>query len=1067
MDWLQIALFPPGLTSSVITTVWIGVFVVVFFNLRLGWVLSGLVVPGYLVPLLMVKPWSVAVIVAEGILSYAIVWLLSSPGARLGGYTSFFGRDRFFALTLVSVIVRVLSDGWLLPSLAAALESAGYTTFDYRSNLQSFGLVIVALIANQFWKTGLWRGLMPLTVTVGLTYLIVRYLLVPLTNYDVSNVAFMYEDLASSIVASPKAYIILLTTAFVASRMNLVYGWDFSGILLPSLLALQWFQPEVILITFIEALIILSLGRVLLATPLFAQTTIEGGRKLLLFFNIGFAYKFILGYGLLLVAPLHKPTDYFAFGYLLSTLLAIKMHDKDIAIRLTRATVQTSLVAVLLASLLGFGLTLLPLRSDSVAVDTALAEIAELPSRETRPLAEVLRRDKLLLYAGRRASAEPTALDLDRFVEALDRLDSAGMPAPAELAAARRTLAELGYELQIVEQRYLYLREQAARGWGLYVLDTQAVSDLIIESPTAGRQRGVAEAAAALFERYQARGLALAGSIPAIAGERFDPLRNPQTLFAAFHRRLGLRNALQIQVRGRASALVEAAREAPASAATVLWVKSQPPAALDLVDIRGLFGAFDLRLDSPEFANRQREESRAGFAELVMSPQGLTTLLARQSVSIDRLRRTVSERRIEGYLNEWLYSGKTRIAPRASEAYVVPSFEQLLFLDEELLTPLLALIREGYQDGRWSEPALEELRTLAAVADVFDYELIFYTDSSTQQEFLILSEREDYAPSRFWGLYIFRLGAAEDLLVEVPRPLYERGSFEFGQYVASRMNAAVLAIAGAHPEANRDRSSDVILGANQRTLFNLVNQVWLRERERENRSSLLVQIRAFGSRRNRPQARADVLVAPRASIATADAQPRTTALVERLNRDGLDTETVAGDATTAGYEINQQPQAGYAQAAVNTELVSLWLSSETRFGFKAQVENHPQSDQFRALDIPTRDEDVLRLATTAAARRCAIPPALDQAVLAYQQQASIVALRQAQRATGGLQLARLLDRDTQRAFLLVAEPSGRVCALFNLSPRATTTLSGSGRDTLQRFLDTGAARWLPVEPEAP
>src|SRR3546814_12285958 len=33
-----------GLASSVITTVWVGVFVLCFFNLRFGWVLSGLAI---------------------------------------------------------------------------------------------------------------------------------------------------------------------------------------------------------------------------------------------------------------------------------------------------------------------------------------------------------------------------------------------------------------------------------------------------------------------------------------------------------------------------------------------------------------------------------------------------------------------------------------------------------------------------------------------------------------------------------------------------------------------------------------------------------------------------------------------------------------------------------------------------------------------------------------------------------------------------------------------------------------------------------------------------------------
>ena len=46
-----IDVFPHGaLANSVTTCVWIGIFVVVFFNLRFGWALSGLVVPGYLAP---------------------------------------------------------------------------------------------------------------------------------------------------------------------------------------------------------------------------------------------------------------------------------------------------------------------------------------------------------------------------------------------------------------------------------------------------------------------------------------------------------------------------------------------------------------------------------------------------------------------------------------------------------------------------------------------------------------------------------------------------------------------------------------------------------------------------------------------------------------------------------------------------------------------------------------------------------------------------------------------------------------------------------------------------------
>ena len=71
-DLFSLPLFPQGsLASSVVTTVWVGVVVFSLMNLRLGWTFSGLVVPGYLVPLVIVKPWAAGVIVVEALLTHA------------------------------------------------------------------------------------------------------------------------------------------------------------------------------------------------------------------------------------------------------------------------------------------------------------------------------------------------------------------------------------------------------------------------------------------------------------------------------------------------------------------------------------------------------------------------------------------------------------------------------------------------------------------------------------------------------------------------------------------------------------------------------------------------------------------------------------------------------------------------------------------------------------------------------------------------------------------------------------------------------------------------------------
>ena len=255
-------IFPEGsLAVSLITTVWIGLFVICFFNLRLGWNISGLIVPGYLVPLLILKPWSAVAIIIEAAFTYLAVKGFSKLGERTGLYSELFGRDRFFAILLVSVGARLLFDETIFPYVTSLLSQYFEIEFRYRDGLYSIGLVIVALTANQFWNSGLKRGIFQLTITLVVTFIIVKYVLIEFTNFKLSEVANLYENLATSILASPKAYIILITTAFIASRMSSTYGWEFSGIAIPALLALLWYYPWEIFISITEAIIIYVIAK--------------------------------------------------------------------------------------------------------------------------------------------------------------------------------------------------------------------------------------------------------------------------------------------------------------------------------------------------------------------------------------------------------------------------------------------------------------------------------------------------------------------------------------------------------------------------------------------------------------------------------------------------------------------------------------------------------------------------------------------------------------------------------------------------------------------------------------
>jgi hypothetical protein len=1050
VDLFPLDIFPQGsLSSSIIPVVWVGMSVVCFFNLRLGWMLSGLVVPGYLVPLMLLKPWAAGVVLIEGVLTYFLVWLVSEFLSRWALWCSFFGRDRFFALLLCSIVVRLVFDGWLLPELGAWATAYWHIAFDYRNNLHSFGLIIVSLIANQFWKTGFVKGLIPLAVTLILTLLVVRYGLMELTNFSLSNISYLYEDMATSILATPKAYIILVSTAFLASRMNLYYGWDFNGILIPSLLALQWYQPLKILATIVESGIILWLAILLLKTPLLSKMTIEGARKLLLFFNISFVYKIFLGYAFLRWFPALKVTDYFGFGYLLSTLMAVKIHDKAIFARLTRATLQTSLTAVAAASLIGFALTLLPISKLFTPSENTVILPNPIPS-EPQNLASLLQQEQVDMYQSKLTDrfVSPLAAEIEVFTRALIHIqDYLKQPDSLELQEAAADLKKVGYRLERVSNgRYLVLHEQTpARGWGVYVFDTQAPSKLALEIPAPLEEAGIFDAGVGLFYGFGARSLAISGGGSKRDQVSADVLKNPQSFFQVFHRVINRHDSLQLrtfsaemapQVAGvHPSGDVQELKGLTSS----LWVKERLPDSLDVAKLKQLLNHYDINWNEPPFRNQQRDLSRYGFAELVLSQQDLpkllfSSLLLTPKAKVQTVEQTLS---IEGYLQEWILNRKQYIAPKGSQLYHPPKQEELLFFDDQVLTPLLKIIRlAGLAQGSFSAYN-DQLQTIAQAADTIGYQLIKYRDSITQQDYFVLAEQDD-KPLRYWGMYVFRLGVGNRYVVQIPRPLYEINTFEYGLALFERLQAQALMIGATHPYANFDGSADLINPDNKLSVFNLVNQVLLREAH--DAELMLINARAFSYRIDRPFSNADVIFSQAEGVVTREQMeslPRD--LLNRLESDGMNVQLIDGSEQTSGYEVGSTAQAFYLEATANKKFVILWLSPNARAGFRQQSENILQSAQFGSLNIRSSDQELgsyLSQQHSFSAdtmldesfRATLTQYISDQDVLRLQQVLSIAENK-------GYLISRIIDRNSKQAFLLIQDTVGVPIALANLTPR--------------------------------
>ncbi len=1079
MDLFPLTLFPEGsLASSVITTVWIGVTVVAFFNLRFGWVLSGLVVPGYIVPLLLVKPMAAAVVFTEAVVTYFTVWGISEFLSRLGYWSSLFGRNRFFALVLISIMVRVLFDGWILPEFGQWLHDAHGLVFDYRNNLHSFGLIIIALIANQFWKTGFFRGLMPFVVTVGITLLLVRFGLMTLTNFNISNLSYVYEDIAASILASPKAYIVLLTAAFVASRMNLLYGWDFSGILIPSLLALQWYQPHKIVLSFLEALVILWIAGWLMQTRLFRNLNIEGARKLLLFFHIGYLYKFLLGYLVIHFFSEVKVTDTYAFGYMLATLMAIKMHDKDIAARLTRATLQTSLVGVAVASAVGFCLTLIPL--ERLWIWTAPPETVhgqQVTRVEEVGLKEKIREDqKIVLYRAQRQGqfTVPLTTELETFERGLSELQQyVTSRSTTRLNDAARYFSQLGYEILELQGRYLYLREaEQIRGWGIFIFDMIPESGLTVEVPAPMDERGTLEAAVVLFMSSRARALAIAGTSRKLNPDgSADVLLNRQTIFHVFHRTLARRDVLQVRGYTWDSARVLAGvRRGPLEIdvpklANKLWVHAKLPSGLDLAKLKHLIEELDIEWTALPFSNRQRETTRRGFAELVLNQHALRRVRARSVSTGLEPQLQVYEQRIDGFLQDWLLSGKHEIAQRGTDLYEPPTLDELLYFDQEILTPMLTAARTQYRNGDWKQDGLDELRSIQQAAFNSGYQLIRYRHRGSQQDYLILTKNQLTQPRRYWGTYVFRLGPANGYAVQLPRPLYEINSFEYSVALFERLRARALLIAGADPRANLDGSADIVRLENMQSLFSLVNQVVLRETGDE--PMLVIHSRARGYRDDSLQSSADVILA---AIGDELQEPRAVPLISNLlallEDDGLVYRFVDGSAETAGYEVGGVPQSMYIFAGRNKGFCVLWLSPQARAGYRQRTEDRQEAVHFASLGIETLQTDlasyIAKLETTATSK--AVPEQLRKAIARYLRLEDVVTLRRLQREWTHHRWQRVIDRDSKQSFLLVFDDEHRLQLAVNLNPRhfdslLATEVSKPNLAQLDRFVASRIA-WL-------
>ncbi len=802
-------LFPAsGLDNSLFTAVLLGLLVLFVLSESFGWVFTGLVVPGYLASVFVIQPMAGAVILAEAGATYLVARAISDWAPPVAPWFRFFGRDRFFLILLCSIAVRLVFEAALLPALGSWAAAAGWVEPSLAGNLFSVGLIAVPLTANMLWKTGLWRGTPQVLIPLAVVYLTLRFVLIPYTNLSITDFELSYENVALGFLASPKTYIILLTAAYLAGRTSVTWGWDSHGMLVLALIALAWLSPLKVATTVAEVAVLVVATRAVLMLPLLRTANLEGARRILLVFGLGFVLKFIACHYLAGNYPGIKATDYFGFGYLLPALLALKVLQKGSAAVILAPTLQTSLVALVLGTTVGLALALLQPRG----VEAWLEPPPPDEGQQTLDLlAEAHRSTGLLLHGV--PSRDVRRYSLTEHTHYRKLVRELVVTQQQSIQDSRSQAASLG--LLLTERvdpadgrTTIWLREpqgsvETVNGWGLLAVRSGASSPLVIEVPFPLSEPGSLVCGVLLFERLDATALLVSGIDPGTGPEAFDPLVSAGLPFTLARRALVGQPVLEVH-----------AGSGGQSGDSALSVAVPGDGLPSVGTLQDLVGAVQAGVGPGIRDGGYGSLPSSARATLRLSGDSTLDLLAsaytaQSGVALEH-RETGG---LSGLAASTWFTETTR-----SWGYSAPRETDLLFLDREILTPLLTRGTEVLDDDRLAA-------YLDATASLVGYDL--WRVKLRGESVLLLAEQP--TATQGWGSVLVRPRVASGLFLAVPRPREETHVLDLAFHLTRLLDGSCLIIGGAPSDAAADGSANTLAQGNLQTLFAHTHRVAFRE----------------------------------------------------------------------------------------------------------------------------------------------------------------------------------------------------------------------------------------------
>lgn len=897
-------IFPgAGFESSILTIILIGVLVRWLCTEWFGFTFAGLVVPGYLASVLIIAPFSGGVIIAESMITYIIVWLLVDYFGDTMVWSASFGRDRFFAFVLVSLFVRLTGELWMWPQLWSVAAQAFELSARPPANLNSLGLVLVPLTANMFWKTGLLRGSVQVMLPTGLVWWVSAKLLIPLTNLRFSKFQVHYEAAAIDILAAPKTYAIMLVGAALAARANIRYGWDFGGILIPALVAISFFEPSKVAISVAEAWVLAMIVQGLLRTPLLRKLNLEGPRRIVLVFGVAYLLKYIVAWVMYMYLPHLQVTDFFSFGYLLSSLLALKIMQRG-ASRVLTPTLLVSASAFIIGGL-GADLLFESLRPAEPAITFESRATSE------RQIADAER--VLLTHAPLLSEVTPTQnvplsverLDgVARYISKLSLLDLGAVEG-----------REVSFEVEALGLRHTILTESSGQrshliaepastypnqtGVGMLWIRPGATGPAI-EVPRGAHDPAMMLAVVGYAQRVQARHVVFGARARLPYGAEVEPLGAIPSLFDHVHQ--------ELSTRGDLLRIIPTSR--PYS---TLWVGGQMSARNVLPGSLDLFGDVRVMWRHPEFFIVPDVEGEAALLEL--SRSGARAVIAQHAKLSPMPFHQVES--LEQEFQRVLFDPRSpAFARQVRQLGRAPSPAELEVVREGIIAPLLT--RSDLADSGIHLPPVY-VRFLAQEMGLY-LEDIGLPDGV---HYWMLSERADTL--RGWGVVLIRQQRGAQLLLETPRPLREESIWRVTATLAEDMKARVITL------GSMTRQEQGVLTAAPMTSPSLLvatHRSWLEMGESQ--SPLVVQVRGLSSQKD--AARHPFIVSHERAFSFEHEEGSAASVLKRLAVLDMPAIVDVGQVEFASLHGFPDLSSQLAGQLNNGAFVRLWVSASMRQG---------------------------------------------------------------------------------------------------------------------------------------